>query len=165
MKIRWNPKFGRRDLENDLLTSMTSEMAEWIFFKNCIFKISASSWGKWALAWLSIQTFKNTSFWPFVLRGHQEVAKNLKLKLQLKYVLWNVRIFYFTLNYPAILINILDLGLVFSVISSVVFVLVDSQLNSQFRCSNLKEESNNLFTTSGPQNSNSNCPNSLFWFF
>ena len=51
-----------------------------IFFKNCIFKISESSWGKWAIAWLSIQTFKNTSFWHFVLRGHQEVAKNLKFK-------------------------------------------------------------------------------------
>ena len=122
------------------MTSTTSEGAQW-FFSKIVFLKSA---------WLSYQTFKNTSFWLFVLRGHQEVAKNLKLKLQLKYVLWNVRIFYFTLNYPAILINILDLGLVFSAISSVVFVLVDSQLNSQFRCSNLKEESNNLFTTSGP---------------
>ena len=52
-----------------------------IFLKNCISKISASSWGKWAIAWLSIQTFKNTSFWLVVLRGHQEVANNLKFKI------------------------------------------------------------------------------------
>ena len=32
-KTRWNPKFGLRDLENDLLTSTTSEEAEWIFSK------------------------------------------------------------------------------------------------------------------------------------
>ena len=32
-KTRWNPKFGLSDLENDLLTSMTSEEAEWIFSK------------------------------------------------------------------------------------------------------------------------------------
>ena len=33
MKIRWNPKFGLSDLENDLLTSTTSEKAERIFSK------------------------------------------------------------------------------------------------------------------------------------
>ena len=33
IKTRWNPKFGLGDLENDLLTSMTSEEAEWIFSK------------------------------------------------------------------------------------------------------------------------------------
>ena len=32
-----NPKFGRSDLENDLLTSTTSERAQWFFFKNYIF--------------------------------------------------------------------------------------------------------------------------------
>ena len=32
-KTRWNPKFGHGDLENNLLTSMTSEEAEWIFSK------------------------------------------------------------------------------------------------------------------------------------
>ena len=37
-KTRWNPKFGLGDLENDLLTSMTSEVAEWIFSKNTFFK-------------------------------------------------------------------------------------------------------------------------------
>ena len=37
-KTRWNPKFGLSDLENDLLTSMTSEEAEWIFSKNIFLK-------------------------------------------------------------------------------------------------------------------------------
>ena len=32
-KTRWNPKFGLSDLKNDLLTSMTSEGAQWIFSK------------------------------------------------------------------------------------------------------------------------------------
>ena len=80
MKIRWNPKFGLNNLENDLLISTISEGAQWFFFQKLHFKISASSWGKWVIVLLSIQTFKNTSFWPFVLRGHQEVAKNLKFK-------------------------------------------------------------------------------------
>ena len=43
VKIRWNPKFGLSDLENDLLTSTTSKEAQWIFFKKFIFKISGSS--------------------------------------------------------------------------------------------------------------------------
>ena len=30
VKTRWNPKFGLSDLENDLLTSTTSEGAQWI---------------------------------------------------------------------------------------------------------------------------------------
>ena len=33
VKTRWNPKFGLSDLENDLLTSMTSEVAQWFFSK------------------------------------------------------------------------------------------------------------------------------------
>ena len=33
VKTRWNPKFGLSDLKNDLLTSMTSEGAWWIFSK------------------------------------------------------------------------------------------------------------------------------------
>ena len=33
VKTRWNPKFGLSDLENDLLTSTTSEEAQWIFSK------------------------------------------------------------------------------------------------------------------------------------
>ena len=38
VKTRWNPKFGLSDLENDLLTSMTSEEAQWIFSKNTFLK-------------------------------------------------------------------------------------------------------------------------------
>ena len=39
----------------------------WVnFFKNYIFKISASSWKKWAIAWLSSQTF---NFQFFLLDG------------------------------------------------------------------------------------------------
>ena len=33
VKTRWNPKFGLGDLKNDLLTSTTSEWAQWIFSK------------------------------------------------------------------------------------------------------------------------------------
>ena len=33
VKTRWNPKFGLSDLENDLLTSMTSKGAQWFFSK------------------------------------------------------------------------------------------------------------------------------------
>jgi hypothetical protein len=33
VKTRWNPKFGLSDLENDLLTPMTSKGAQWIFSK------------------------------------------------------------------------------------------------------------------------------------
>ena len=33
VKSRWNPKSGLSDLENDLLTSMTSEGAKWFFSK------------------------------------------------------------------------------------------------------------------------------------
>ena len=33
VKTRWNPKFGLSDLENDLLTSMTSKGAQWKFRK------------------------------------------------------------------------------------------------------------------------------------
>ena len=38
VKTRWNPKFGLSDLENDLLTSTTSEMAQRIFSKNTFLK-------------------------------------------------------------------------------------------------------------------------------
>ena len=37
-----------------------------IFFKNFIFKISASSWGKWVIAWISSQTFKIQNFVNFM---------------------------------------------------------------------------------------------------
>ena len=32
-KTRWNPKFGLSDLENNLLTSTTLEVSQWIFSK------------------------------------------------------------------------------------------------------------------------------------
>ena len=38
MKIRRNSKFGISELENDLLTSTTSEMAQHIFSKNTLLK-------------------------------------------------------------------------------------------------------------------------------
>ena len=38
VKTRWNPNFGLGDLENDLLTSTTSEGAQWIFLKNTFLK-------------------------------------------------------------------------------------------------------------------------------
>ena len=38
VKTRWNPNFGLSDLENDLLTSTTSEEAQWIFSKNTFLK-------------------------------------------------------------------------------------------------------------------------------
>ena len=38
VKTRWNPKFGLSDLENGLLTSTTSEMAQRIFSKNPFLK-------------------------------------------------------------------------------------------------------------------------------
>ena len=44
------------------------------FFKNYIFKIRAPSWEKWAIAHLSSQTLKITSF--YLLLGGLEVAKS-----------------------------------------------------------------------------------------
>ena len=38
VKTRWNPKFGLSDLKNDLLTSMTSEEAQWFFSKRLHFQ-------------------------------------------------------------------------------------------------------------------------------
>ena len=38
VKTRLNPKFGLSNLRNDLLTSMTSEGAQWIFSKNTFLK-------------------------------------------------------------------------------------------------------------------------------
>ena len=43
IKNRWNPKFGLRDLENGLLTSRTSEGAQWIFPKNTFFQSKQST--------------------------------------------------------------------------------------------------------------------------
>ena len=76
MKIRWNPKFGLSDLENDLLTSTTSEEAEWIFFKNYIFKISASSWEKWAIAWFFSKTLKISNLCYFLVASEDNELKN-----------------------------------------------------------------------------------------
>ena len=39
VKTRWNPKFGLGDLENDLLTSRTSEWARWFFSKITFLKL------------------------------------------------------------------------------------------------------------------------------
>ena len=38
VKTRWNLEFGLGDLKNDLLTSTTSEVAQWIFSKNMFLK-------------------------------------------------------------------------------------------------------------------------------
>ena len=43
MKIRWNPKFGLRDLKNGLLTSRISEEAQWIFPKYTFFRSGQST--------------------------------------------------------------------------------------------------------------------------
>ena len=43
VKTRWNPKFGLDDLENDLLTSTTSEGAQWIFSRNTFIKSVAQA--------------------------------------------------------------------------------------------------------------------------
>ena len=46
----------------------------WVnFFKNYIFKISASSWEKWAIARLSSQTFTSTSFSNSLLQQGLEI--------------------------------------------------------------------------------------------
>ena len=46
------------------------------FFKNYIFKISASSWEKWAIAWLSSQTFKISIFSYFLVASEDRRLKN-----------------------------------------------------------------------------------------
>ena len=46
-----------------------------IFFKNCIFKISASSWGKWAIARLSCQTFKLKIFCYSLVASEDKESK------------------------------------------------------------------------------------------
>ena len=61
VKTRWNPKFGLSNLQNDLLTSTTSERAKWIFSKITFLK-SGHQVEKNELARLSCQTFTNTSF-------------------------------------------------------------------------------------------------------
>ena len=40
VKIRWNLELGLSDLKNDLLTSMTSEGAQWIFSKSVLYFFS-----------------------------------------------------------------------------------------------------------------------------
>ena len=51
-KTRWNPKFGLCDLENGLLTTRTSEGAQWIFPKIYFFN-QGKALRKWAIARLS----------------------------------------------------------------------------------------------------------------
>ena len=46
------------------------------FFKKCIFKISASSWEKWAIAWLSSQTVKISIFSYFLVASEDRRLKN-----------------------------------------------------------------------------------------
>ena len=41
VKARWNPKFGLSDLENDLLTSTTTERAQWLYY---FFNIKTGFW-------------------------------------------------------------------------------------------------------------------------
>ena len=62
VKTRRNPKFGLGDLENDLLTSTTSEGAQWIFPKNTFFE------------W--------TKKFNFIIRGHSNFYRK-------KGALWN----------------------------------------------------------------------------
>mgnify|MGYP006975443240 CR=1 FL=1 len=70
------------------LASVTSKMTSWpqldlidlgrgwvIFFKNYIFKISASSWGKWAISRISSQTFKIQNFVYFMAASEDRELK------------------------------------------------------------------------------------------
>ena len=45
------------------------------FFKNYIFKISASSWEKWAIAWLSSQTVRISNFSYFLVASEDRELK------------------------------------------------------------------------------------------
>ena len=48
----------------------------WVdFLKNYIFKISASSWGKWAIAQISSQTFKIQNFVYFIAASEDRELK------------------------------------------------------------------------------------------
>ena len=70
------------------LASATSKMTSWqpldlndlgtgsvIFFKNYIFTISASSWGKWAIARISSQSFKIQNFVYFIAASEDRELK------------------------------------------------------------------------------------------
>ena len=70
------------------MASATSKMTSWWpldlndlgsgsvnFFKNYIFKISASSWGKWAIARISSQTFKIQNFVYFMAASEDRELK------------------------------------------------------------------------------------------
>ena len=46
------------------------------FFKNYIFKISASSWEKWAIAWFSCKTFKISNLYYFLVASEDRQLKN-----------------------------------------------------------------------------------------
>ena len=88
---RW--KFSNENLwkldEIQNLASATSKMTSWqpldlndlgrgsvFFFKKYIFKISASSWEKWAIAWLSSQTVKISIFSYFLVASEDRRLKN-----------------------------------------------------------------------------------------
>ena len=71
------------------MASATSKMTSWqpldlnnlgrgsvFFFKKYIFKIRASSWEKWAIAWLSSQTFKISIFSYFLVASEDRRLKN-----------------------------------------------------------------------------------------
>ena len=49
MKTRWNPKFGLSDLKNDLLTSTTSEGAQWFFSRPDILILQQFKVPSWAV--------------------------------------------------------------------------------------------------------------------
>ena len=85
-------KFSNENLwkldEIQNLASATSKMTSWWpldlndlgsgsvnFFKNYIFKISASSWEKWAIARISSQTFKIQNFVYFMAASEDRELK------------------------------------------------------------------------------------------
>ena len=89
---KWR-KFSNENLlkldEIQNLASATSKMTSWqpldlndlgrgsvFFFKKYIFKISASSWEKWAIAWLSSQTVKISIFSYFLVASEDRRLKN-----------------------------------------------------------------------------------------
>ena len=89
---KWQ-KFSNENLwkldEIQNLASATSKMTSWqpldlndlgrgsvFFFKKYIFKISASSWEKWAIAWLSSQTVKISIFSYFLVASEDRRLKN-----------------------------------------------------------------------------------------
>ena len=115
VKTRWNPKFGLSDLENDLLTSASSEGAQVIFQKlhfwnQCIatkkMRHVIIFWSKFSLnisteeVWFCciyavtpakdrILCFKNAGMFPFLMSGNTRI---LMSKFKFKINIWNVDI-------------------------------------------------------------------------